>query len=188
MKKVLILLLFVFLVFSCNNDLSDNIDQNDGNENNDPEGPLSAPVISPETGEVRALTQITMSCDIAGALIYYTTDGSEPDTDSILYDDENKPRLLEDTIFKAAAYLDGNFSATVTEAMTMTPYYEDFSLDLTPGTKWNFHSYYHRSEYWGADTYTNEYDFSILIGNPVSLDIGTAYQLICPGTYTSRWH
>lgn len=48
-------------------------------------GTVSAPVITPESGEVINGTEVTISCNTNGAIIYYTTNGSTPDTSSNIY-------------------------------------------------------------------------------------------------------
>ena len=68
---------------------------------------VSAPTISPSPGELTALGQIIISTLTTGASIYYTTDGTDPDANSKLYDDEQRPRLFEDTVYKAIAVKSG---------------------------------------------------------------------------------
>ena len=45
------------------------------------EGFLSPPEISPQSGTFSGSATITISTDIDGAVIYYTTDGTPPDVD-----------------------------------------------------------------------------------------------------------
>jgi hypothetical protein len=48
--------------------------------------PLAAtPVITPSGGTFKKKVNVTMSCSIVGATIYYTTDGSDPTTSSNVY-------------------------------------------------------------------------------------------------------
>ena len=45
----------------------------------------ATPTFSPSAGEVAANTTVTISCGTAGATIYYTTDGTDPTTNSTVY-------------------------------------------------------------------------------------------------------
>ena len=47
--------------------------------------PLTTPVINPASGKVENGTKVTVTCAIEGATIYYTTDGTEPTTESAVY-------------------------------------------------------------------------------------------------------
>lgn len=60
-------------------------------------------------------TQVTMSAE-AGARIFYTTDGSEPNSESATYD--NPITITATTTFKAKAYLQGEYSAVTTKTFT----------------------------------------------------------------------
>ncbi|MDM8525122.1 chitobiase/beta-hexosaminidase C-terminal domain-containing protein [Desulfococcaceae bacterium HSG8] len=48
-------------------------------------GTVSSPVFSPAPGTYLTARSVTLSCDIAGASVYYTTDGTDPTEDSLLY-------------------------------------------------------------------------------------------------------
>ena len=70
---------------------------------------VSAPTIRPSN--VVGGVQITLSCATAGATIYYTTDGADPDASSTRY---NGPFLLEkNCALKAVAILNGVRSAVM---------------------------------------------------------------------------
>lgn len=67
-------------------------------------GPAPAPSFSKESGYATAGEQITISCP--GAVIRYTTDGSTPTENSLVYD--GQPITLTETItIRARAYMDG---------------------------------------------------------------------------------
>lgn len=72
---------------------------------------VSHPVAFPPSGTYEKGTEISLGAEL-GAKIYYTTDNSEPTTDSTLYATEFV--LEEDIIIKAVAQLDGKVSETVT--------------------------------------------------------------------------
>ncbi len=46
---------------------------------------VPTPVFTPANGTIDTLIEVTMSCEIENAIIYYTTDGSEPTTESDIY-------------------------------------------------------------------------------------------------------
>lgn len=69
-------------------------------------------------------TEVTMTCPLGGAKIYYTTNGNNPTTGSTLYNPEAKPTITEPTTVKAIAVADGydNSAATTLEIVrTATP-------------------------------------------------------------------
>jgi len=68
---------------------------------------VATPVITPPAGVYTTPQTITMTCDTAGATIYYTTDGQTPDDGSDVYDPNNKPQVSVTTTVKAIAYKDG---------------------------------------------------------------------------------
>lgn len=66
---------------------------------------VAVPVIAPESGDITADTEISISCETEGATIYYTTDGTEPSKESSVY---NAPFTVSgDATVKAFAVLDG---------------------------------------------------------------------------------
>ena len=69
---------------------------------------------NPATSTVDYNTEITLSCDIDGATIYYTTDKSDPTTSSTQYQDTPITITAETTI-KAYAVKSGMTDSTVTE-------------------------------------------------------------------------
>lgn len=76
-------------------------------------GITAPPVFSPEPGEYDTPVQIAITSSTEGAAIYYTTDNSEPDRDSYLYDG-TPVELIETTTLKAIAYFDGWEDSEVT--------------------------------------------------------------------------
>lgn len=69
---------------------------------------LPAPSFYPETGSVAEDTELTISNVHPDASIYYTTDGSNPTTNSTEYNSESKPVITSAQTFKAIATKSGN--------------------------------------------------------------------------------
>lgn len=66
---------------------------------------VATPEISPASGSTFTDSQtVTISCPTEGATIYYTTDGSDPTSESTAY---RRFRISGRTIVKAIAYVDG---------------------------------------------------------------------------------
>ena len=85
-------------------------------EGSTPAAEIAAPQATPQAGEVAEGTAIALSTTTAGAQIYYTLDGSDP-TDSAtreLYSADNQPVINADCTLKAAAVLEGIYSAVQT--------------------------------------------------------------------------
>ncbi len=79
------------------------------------EGTVAAPQADPQAGAVASGTEITLTTSTSGAQIYYTLDGSDP-SDEVneareLYGADNMPVITEDCTLKAAAVLEGVYSA-----------------------------------------------------------------------------
>lgn len=84
---------------------------------------VAAPVISPEGGSYAEEHTVTISCEAEGAVIRYTTDGSEPDGKSAVYD---KPFEIEDScVVRAVAMLDGAEHSEIVEVTYIYPDAED---------------------------------------------------------------
>lgn len=79
------------------------------------EAQCSTPIISFDA----STSEVTITSKTAGATIYYTIDGSAPDTSSSPYNPENKPTILETTIVKAIAVKD-NLDYSKSELATAT--------------------------------------------------------------------
>ena len=80
---------------------------------------VAAPVITPNGGEITTTTEVSISCSTDGASIYYTLDGTEPSTESILY--EAPFTLAKEATVKAVAVADGLENSEIAEAVFTTP-------------------------------------------------------------------
>ncbi len=76
---------------------------------------VTAPTISGTT-PFEETTSVTMSCNTAGASIYYTTDGNTPTSASTLY--ESALTLTDTTTVKAIAVKDGVSSSVASKTFT----------------------------------------------------------------------
>lgn len=83
------------------------------------EATVAAPQASPQAGAVVSGTEITLTCTTSGASIYYTLDGTDPTTNSTLYNDNNKPTITANCTLKAVAIKDGVSSAVQTVEYTI---------------------------------------------------------------------
>lgn len=84
---------------------------------------VAAPVINPEGGSYAEGREITISCEAEGAVIYYTTNGSEPDSKSQKY---VKPFEIEDScVVRAVAMVDGAGHSEIAEETFVYPDAED---------------------------------------------------------------
>lgn len=70
-----------------------------------PLGVVATPQFSPASGEVEEETEVTLTCATAGASIYYTLDGSEPDATDTLY--SGPITVSETTLIRAIAVKSG---------------------------------------------------------------------------------
>jgi hypothetical protein len=85
-----------------------------------------APLVLPLAGDYLIGQELTMTSPVEGAKIYYTTDGSDPDSMDNLYDPDSKPVLVAGTTIKAVAVVSGYadsdvFTATYTITKAATP-------------------------------------------------------------------
>lgn len=87
---------------------------------------VATPVITPEAGNYNAPQQITITCETADAVIYYTTDGTDPTAESTPY---NAPFTLDITAtVKAIAVKEGmNNSQIASAAYTMPVFLENLA-------------------------------------------------------------
>ena len=87
------------------------------------EGTVAAPQADPQAGAVASGTEITLTTSTFGAQIYYTLDGSDPKDETNaareLYGADNMPVITEDCTLKAAAVLEGVYSAVQTLQYTV---------------------------------------------------------------------
>ena len=75
---------------------------------------VAAPTASPLGGKVVVGTEITLTTTTDGATIYYTVNGSEPTTGSMVYSDTQKPVVTEGgVILKALAVKEGMLASNI---------------------------------------------------------------------------
>jgi hypothetical protein len=75
---------------------------------------LTSPQILPVTGTYFDSLEISISCTTAEAIIYYTTDGSDPEQNSMIY--ENAFTILESVTIKAISVLDDETSIIIEQS------------------------------------------------------------------------
>lgn len=96
------------------------------------EGAVAAPQASPQAGDVAPGTAVTLTTSTSGAQIYFTLDGSDPADETNeareLYSADNMPVITEDCTLKAAAVLDGVYSAVQTLQYTVSDSGEEGTL------------------------------------------------------------
>lgn len=96
------------------------------------EGTVAAPQAAPQAGDVASGTEITLTTSTSGAQIYFTLDGSDPADETNeareLYSADNMPVITEDCTLKAAAVLDGVYSAVQTLQYTVSDSGEEGTL------------------------------------------------------------
>ena len=80
---------------------------------------LMPPIITPETGVYTTPIQVKMRCTTSGAVIHYTTDGSEPTTASAAY--EVPFNLNENCTVKAISAIDSLISPVVSATYEFQP-------------------------------------------------------------------
>jgi hypothetical protein len=86
----------------------------------------NAPTMSPAPGAYSGAQVVTLADAIAGASIYYTTDGSTPTTSSSLYTAGKPLQIGWTTTIKAIAVANGYLNSGVTVGL--------YSMPLPPGT------------------------------------------------------
>lgn len=79
----------------------------------DDAGMCTAPVVQPDGGVITTQTAISMDCDVPGAVIRYTVDGSRPDAGAIVYDGAFTLPLGNAREVRAVASADGFMSSDV---------------------------------------------------------------------------
>ncbi len=72
---------------------------------------ISNPIISPNGGQFLDTVEVVLSTETEDGRIYYTLDGSDPDTNSLLYTEPIA--LTETTLLKAKAFKEGYVSSEV---------------------------------------------------------------------------
>lgn len=81
---------------------------------------VSAPYATPAAGSVAENTAVTLKSGTEGAMIYYTTDGTEPTAASSIFDELNPIRITKSMTVKAIAMKDGRSSTVVSFAYTVS--------------------------------------------------------------------
>lgn len=96
------------------------------------EGTVAAPQAAPQAGDVASGTEITLTTSTSGAQIYFTLDGSDPADETNeareIYSADNMPVITEDCTLKAAAVLEGVYSAVQTLQYTVSDSGEEGTL------------------------------------------------------------
>lgn len=143
-----------------------------------------------EEGEHEALTEITFNSSISSATIYYTTDGSDPSTDSSVYNSQSPPRLYSSITVKAFAESGDQRTDIISRSFTAVPRIEGFDFEFQSGLRWNY-NYEHRRfvgySWSGMQSFTSEKDFQILLGNEKVIDGVPCFELIVIGDFQLRW-
>ncbi len=137
---------------------------------------VSAPKFDPEAGQVMPGTKVAISCSTEGAAIYYTLDGSEPTTASILY---TEPITIDkEMTVKAIAVKAGLDNSKVVEAAyTLVTSYSSIKdilaayADLAKGAKSekfvvNFNMTV--NDVYGLNVYVNDGDACGLVYGSIS--------------------
>lgn len=93
---------------------------------------VAAPQATPQAGEVEPGTSVVLTTSTAGAQIYFTLDGSNPADDNNaareLYSGDNQPVITANCTLKAAAVLEGVYSAVQTLQYTIAESGQDEPL------------------------------------------------------------
>ena len=93
---------------------------------------VEAPVSSHESGQLDVGTIVTLQSKTSGAMIYYTTDGSEPTTDSTRYN--GAIAVTSAMTIKAIAVKDGYKSSDVYEVSYTVPVRQPDSATVSVGS------------------------------------------------------
>ncbi|MDY0151532.1 MAG: SUMF1/EgtB/PvdO family nonheme iron enzyme [Candidatus Cloacimonas sp.] len=144
---------------------------------------VPTPVITPETGVYDEPQTISISCSSTGAAIYYTTDGTEPDNTSILY---NAPfQVITSTTIKARAYrYPWEPSSITTAAYTITGSVPAGFVLVEGGTFNNGTSNVASSNFYMDSTEVTQGSYTAVMGNNPAIGFGTgdAYPV-----YKTSW-
>ena len=93
----------------------------------------AAPVLSPAGGNYTDPQSVTITCETEGAVIHYTTDGTEPTADSPVY--SGPIPVTENLTIKAIAVKDGmSDSAVVSAVYTIIPVPKSYTVTVENGT------------------------------------------------------
>ncbi|MFO7660366.1 MAG: chitobiase/beta-hexosaminidase C-terminal domain-containing protein [Candidatus Cloacimonadaceae bacterium] len=98
LKKILVILLAAFLLFACE-------------KSSEPKEDVVKPTFNPEAGTyispLTGLNAVKILCATPGAEIRYTTDGTDPNQNSTIYNSASPIAVSQATTIKARAYKDG---------------------------------------------------------------------------------
>ena len=90
---------------------------------------VATPTFSPAAGSFDSPQNVTISCATENATIYYTTDGTNPTTNSLVY--SSAIQVASTTTIKAIAVIDGVSSSVATATYTINiPY----TINFNPGS------------------------------------------------------
>ncbi len=78
----------------------------------------ATPVFEPPGGIYSSFLQVTISCETPGAIIRYTTDGTQPSSSSPVY--SSPLNISSNTLLKAKAYLSGRLESKTASAQYIT--------------------------------------------------------------------
>lgn len=147
-------------------------------------GQVKTPDISPNGGSFYGSQEVTITCDTDGAVIYYTTDGTEPTINSTLYTESFT--LTESKTVKAIAVMEDMDNSNVASAdFTVKPFpFTEVSHNLNLGDDISVNFYLDLADYVVSDgTATVNFDFNgKLTSVPVSEaeKSGNAYKFTLP--------
>lgn len=86
---------------------------------------VATPAFEPEGGTYSSIQSVRITCPTSGAIIYFTTDGSNPTTESAKYYDSTGVFMFGGTL-KAMAVKEGYENSDIAEA-TYTINYDNFT-------------------------------------------------------------
>lgn len=97
-------------------------------------GQVASPTFSPSPGIYQTAQDVQILCPIQGTSVYYTTDGTEPNQQSILYNSPIHLPLGSNITIKAKAYLGNTGSSTTSGGYTVTGSLPDLTIYPPSGT------------------------------------------------------
>ena len=146
----------------------------------DPMGmPAEAPAISPDGGTFEGSVSVSLSTGQMDPMIYYTTDGTDPDNTSTLYDG-TAISVMADTTVKAVTYATGFDPSPIVQA--------DFSIvaSLPNGLRGRYYDSENFEDLVGSRT-DRTIDFMWEGGSPPFADQGNGYSILWTGQVTPRY-
>lgn len=82
------------------------------------ESGIAPPIITPESGNYTDSIAVTITCPTANASIFYTLDGSEPDANSLFY--QNAIILTDTTMINAISIFENEISEIITKTFNIS--------------------------------------------------------------------